>query len=404
MGPTDQFSGTTEARVCARALVGLLVGLGALLFATSAWAKGTWTYTSSDHTQLQISFQTDNGQNAQYEVFTLSVPIVSATCPGGGSASVGQPDNNPDEFECQISPAASSGTVSVTTDPEGCTSQIQNEASFDGFTYIAQAAINASLPCADFTLAFVGLFWDARDRIPLSVPIDRPIAGEPLTLKTRGSNQGPQSAGCNFQVTGDFREANQTVPCDPTLIPPGGATKTAFVDLGIAHLGNNSLTVRVVGSGAADPNTGDPQLGDDERNLSFLVSQPSDWDPEFSPFQGDVLSGKTLKPSGQTQVMEFGLLGDSVAHVDVAIAKVTSTTCRWVSSLSSTLTRPRPLTWCDPPTWLRATGTRTWSLRLQRSLPAGKYLAIAQVTDTAGRQSPLPSSANSPSQETLTVP
>ena len=63
--------------------VGLVVGLGVLALPSLAWAGGTWMYASSDHTQLQINFQTDNAQTASFEVFTLSVPVVSATCPGG---------------------------------------------------------------------------------------------------------------------------------------------------------------------------------------------------------------------------------------------------------------------------------------------------------------------------------
>lgn len=123
--------------------VGLVVAMGALVLASPAWAGGTWMYASSNHTQLQINFQTDNSQSAFFEVFTLSVPVVSATCPGGVAGSVGQPDNNPDEFECQLSPAAS-GVVTVTTASsplELCSANIANEASFDNTTYTPQNPI-----------------------------------------------------------------------------------------------------------------------------------------------------------------------------------------------------------------------------------------------------------------------
>jgi PKD repeat protein len=143
--------------------VGLVVGLGALVLASSAWAGGTWAYSSADHTQFQINFQTDNSQSAFFEVFTLSVPVLSATCPGGGAGSVGQPDNNPDEFECQISPAASSGAVTVTTGSssaalEQCSAQIANKASFDNTTYTPQNPImplsgNCSPPVAAFSVS-----------------------------------------------------------------------------------------------------------------------------------------------------------------------------------------------------------------------------------------------------------
>src|SRR5947209_12697797 len=100
------------------------------VFASPASAAGSWMYTSSDHSQLQISFQTDNGQSAFFEVFTLNTPVTSATCPGGGSGTVGQPDGKPNQFECQLSPPATSGIVSVTTQSlEACGAQFANKAS-----------------------------------------------------------------------------------------------------------------------------------------------------------------------------------------------------------------------------------------------------------------------------------
>src|SRR4029077_4387939 len=86
--------------------------------------------------------------------------------------------NNPDEFECHISPAASSGTVTVTTNSgqaalaplswfgpmphqeQPCGANIPDEAGFDGFNYPAQKPVTpASGNCPpppedDFKLRF----------------------------------------------------------------------------------------------------------------------------------------------------------------------------------------------------------------------------------------------------------
>jgi hypothetical protein len=61
-------------------LAGSLMAVGALALAPAAWASGTWSFSSSDHKSIQINWQTDNGQDAQFEVFTLTQPVQSAQC------------------------------------------------------------------------------------------------------------------------------------------------------------------------------------------------------------------------------------------------------------------------------------------------------------------------------------
>lgn len=114
----------------------VLAALVALVAAPSAFASGSWRFTSSDHTSIAIDWATDNGQNAQYEVFTLTQPVAIASCGPGNPGVIGQPDGNPDQFECHGTPG---GEVDATTKtPMGCGDQVQNKDSFDGSTYTPQ--------------------------------------------------------------------------------------------------------------------------------------------------------------------------------------------------------------------------------------------------------------------------
>jgi hypothetical protein len=104
--------------------------------------SGSWSFTSSDHKSITIDWKTDNGQNASYEVFTLTQPIASADCGADGNATIGQPDGSPNQFECHGTPEGEAHAT--TTQPMGCNDQIQNKDSFNGTSYVAQANITAA--------------------------------------------------------------------------------------------------------------------------------------------------------------------------------------------------------------------------------------------------------------------
>ena len=251
--------------------VGLVVVAGALFFASSAWAGGTWKYTSSDHRQLQISFQTDNGNPAFYEVFVLSVPVVSATCPGGGAGVVQQPDPNPDEFECQISPSASSGTVTVTTDPEQCSADITNEASFDNNTYTPQNPITpaahncpAASPSASFT------FSPSPARVGGPVSFDGTASSDP--------NSGGSITGYRWNF-GDGSAAGSGATPTHSYAAPG--TYAVMLTVTDAEGGTASTThqVTVTSGPAGHPpvNTGLPQISGTPTIGNPLTATPGTW-------------------------------------------------------------------------------------------------------------------------------
>ncbi len=118
--------------------------LVALVVATvaSAGPPRGWVFGSAQ-TQADVTFQTDSGQPASYEIFSSPLPITGLTCPGGAHA-VFPFNGNPDLGECGPFPGPGlvTGLVSLTAaSPFPCASSFGNQASFDSSTYTAQAAI-----------------------------------------------------------------------------------------------------------------------------------------------------------------------------------------------------------------------------------------------------------------------
>ena len=83
-----------KTRRRAISIVPAVMMIAVLIVATPnpALASGSWVFASSDHLTVQISWGTDNGGNAQYEVFTLTQPVKTAQCGSSGPGQIGQPD------------------------------------------------------------------------------------------------------------------------------------------------------------------------------------------------------------------------------------------------------------------------------------------------------------------------
>lgn len=122
-----------------------------LIAAPDALASGDWTYlssgspSSSPGPDIQLTWNdVSPGNPPQYEVFTLPVSfdpnsVWCATQDGhDAGVIVGQPDGNPNEFECNFGayPSSGAGAAGVTTTtPMPCDAMIQQKFSWDGSTF-----------------------------------------------------------------------------------------------------------------------------------------------------------------------------------------------------------------------------------------------------------------------------
>jgi hypothetical protein len=141
------------SRVCrARTLI---VGVAAtllagLVLAPQALAVGDWTYTSSGSPsssptdEIQLTWNAESSNAPRYEVFTLPVSfdpssVWCVTQDGhDGGVVVGEPDGNPDEFECNFGAynTSAGGAAGVTTTvPMPCDGAIDQKFSWDGSTF-----------------------------------------------------------------------------------------------------------------------------------------------------------------------------------------------------------------------------------------------------------------------------
>jgi hypothetical protein len=72
----------------------------------------------------------------------------------------------------------------------------------------------------------------------------------------------------------------------------------------------------------------------------------------------------------------------SLARVEVAISRKAGRRCRFVAA-AGMLTKTRK---CSKRVFLRAKGTATWTLRVKRKLPRGRYAIAVRATDRAGNR------------------
>jgi hypothetical protein len=78
--------------------------------------------------------------------------------------------------------------------------------------------------------------------------------------------------------------------------------------------------------------------------------------------------------------LDSGCSGSSVARVTVALELRKGKHCRFAKA-NGKLTKS---TSCSRPSWLTATGTKQWSLRLPKRLPRGSYQILTRAVDAAG--------------------
>lgn len=80
--------------------------------------------------------------------------------------------------------------------------------------------------------------------------------------------------------------------------------------------------------------------------------------------------------------------GAAVARVEIALIKIgsrKSKRCVWLRSGKPSFRKVRkPRSGCKVQRWIKANGTGKWSLKLKRSLPAGKYKVYARATPVGG--------------------
>ena len=66
--------------------------------------------------------------------------------------------------------------------------------------------------------------------------------------------------------------------------------------------------------------------------------------------------------------------GGTLRRVEVSIRRIEPRRCAWVTSRRAAIKRTRQVKGrCTKPVWITASGTTTWSLKLARALPAGRY-------------------------------
>jgi hypothetical protein len=78
--------------------------------------------------------------------------------------------------------------------------------------------------------------------------------------------------------------------------------------------------------------------------------------------------------------LDGGCSGSSVALVTAAVELRHAKKCQFLKS-NGKLSKPGS---CSRPSWLAATGTKQWSLRLPKTLKRGSYQILTRAVDAAG--------------------
>jgi len=135
------------------------VALVAVAVATAGPGSG-WIFGPGQPGQMQadLTFQTDNGQPAFYQIFTSPQPITGLTCPGGAHA-IFPFNGNLDAGECGpfSGPGLSTGLVIISgANPFACGASFADQASFDMSTYTPQNPILSLNSCPSTPPAFSG--------------------------------------------------------------------------------------------------------------------------------------------------------------------------------------------------------------------------------------------------------
>jgi hypothetical protein len=386
-----------------------LAGLLALVVAPAAFAKGSWKYASADHTQVQIDWQTDSGASAQFEVFTLTAPVASATCSSGAAAQIGQPDGNPNQFECKGTPAGTDmATIKM---PMGCTDQIKNKDSFDGSTYVAQADITSANSCGSPppappppTLTATKYAFDVStgdkiiggQRFPKGTVIRYDIE------VTKGGGQSASSVNVSDPLPANCEDAPDYKPfaVDPATHGVAGgyfgyrAGAKSFISTDPLQPGSKivvSFYCRT-GDGFIDNTafvTADNVSGRVAPSFGTIVSLSTDAVREGSADAGGASGtagppGKTARAAAATLDPRITAL-EKLSRVEVAFQKLGTGPCQWLKGKRAKFTKVAANKGkCDKPIWLRASGTRKWRYKLLQRLPRGHYVLLARAVDVGG--------------------
>jgi hypothetical protein len=100
------------------------------------------------------------------------------------------------------------------------------------------------------------------------------------------------------------------------------------------------------------------------------------------------VSGRLKTASKSAAAADRSLALSKPKRVDVAVRRLDgpgAKRCVWLRNKRGAFKRTNKKGGaCRTPVWLKAKGTKRWSLHFKLRLPPGRYLAQARVTDVAG--------------------
>lgn len=122
-----------------------------------------------------------------------------------------------------------------------------------------------------------------------------------------------------------------------------------------------------------------------------------------SPASASIKSpGKKKLKAKKLQRFSGTTTGDGVTKVELALVKTDTKLlkkkrCLQLSGSRAKFSKTRAVKKkCPPRNWLTATGTTSWSYKLKKTLPAGKYTLYVRATGAAGVQT-------TPTKKSLTL-